>query len=292
MQYNKLFVSDFSLLHTYSSGQTLNFAGTLEQKKYFLHLSATTPYSAFEINYAASGDASGTLYWRYKGLLGEKEAEEELRQLLGVHTGVRSIYSKLEKDTLLKKAIEEFYGMRVVKADPWQTAVCFIVSQFNNIKRISKIIGMLINKFGKTENGAKLFPSPESIARASKASLLACGLGFRASYLRDFASSIVEGFDLSSLYKLSYEEAKNELMQFKGIGDKVADCILLFGYGKLEAFPVDTWIKRIVEKEYLHRRSSLKQIHEFAARRFGGLAGYAQQYLFQYARESGLYARR
>ncbi len=292
MQYNKLFVSDFSLLHTYSSGQTLNFAGALEQKKYFLHLSATTPYSAFDINYAASGSASGTLYWRYRGLLGEKEAEEELRQLLGVYTGVRSIYSKLEKDKLLKKAIDEFYGMRVVKADPWQTAVCFIVSQFNNIKRISKTIGLLINKFGKIENGAKLFPPPESIARASKASLLACGLGFRASYLKDFASGIVEGFDLSSLYKLSYEEAKKELMQFKGIGDKVADCILLFGYGKLEAFPIDTWIKRIVEREYLHRRSSLKQIHEFAAERFDGLAGYAQQYLFQYARKSGLYARR
>jgi N-glycosylase/DNA lyase len=111
------------------------------------------------------------------------------------------------------------------------------------------------------------------------------GAGFRAKYIRSVAQACSESFDLDRLYRKGYEEAKEQLMELDGIGDKVADCILLFGYGKLAAFPIDVWIKRVVEHDYFRgRRKSVKEIHRFAEERWDGYAGYAQQYLYHSAR--------
>jgi N-glycosylase/DNA lyase len=130
-------------------------------------------------------------------------------------------------------------------------------------------------------------PTPDVLAQRSVKELMTHGAGFRANYIKAIAQECSDSFDLDKLNNKNYTEAKEELMTLHGIGDKVADCILLFGYGKLEAFPVDTWIKRIVEHVYFKgREKNVKQIHEFAEGKWNKNAGYAQQYLYHFARNN------
>ncbi|MGC8628958.1 MAG: DNA-3-methyladenine glycosylase 2 [Candidatus Micrarchaeia archaeon] len=290
MQYNsasgEFRAKDFSLLHTYSSGQTLNFLGEMTTGK-LESLSFSTTSGIFKVIYArAKGRQEGIVKWSYAGMQASA-AESTLMQMLGMHNDIKHVYKQIGKDKIMARAIRQFYGMRLTKSDPWLAASCFIASQYNSIKRIRQITIKLINKFGR-KNGLSVFPSCKAIAKASEGSLRSCGLGFRAKYLKEFAEAYSEqGMDY--LYALSYEKAKSELMQFNGIGDKVADCILLFGYGKTEAFPIDVWIKRSIEKLYFKgERQSTNAIHSFAAERFGLFAGYAQQYLYQYARQNNI----
>ena len=287
MRYNRISARDFSLLHTYSSGQTLNFVGDYKEGNSRQSVSFFTQKGTFSATFvpSRSDKTSGIIYYAYSGSYAKSQAEAELKSMLGLDADMRQVYAIIGKDKTVAKAIGQFYGMRLVKADPWQTAVCFIASQYNNIKRIRQIIGRLAQKFGERLENQYLFPSCDSIASSSAEQLKACGLGFRAEYLLEFANACKNDNVLERLKGSNYTDAKKELMKFKGIGDKVADCILLFGYGKQEAFPVDVWIKRIVEKEYFKgRRQSINAIHKFAEDKFGAYAGYAQQYLFQYAR--------
>jgi N-glycosylase/DNA lyase len=194
-------------------------------------------------------------------------------------------------------AIEKYRGLRITKNDPWEATLCFVISQFNNVKRIRGIVGRLIAAYGEeqrfdsgnVELRFRAFPTPEALARQSAKSLMVHGAGYRAEYIRSVASACSGRFDLEGLYRKDYLEAKEELLGLHGVGDKVADCILLFGYGKLEAFPIDTWIKRVVENAYFGgKRQSIRGIHDFADERWGEYAGYAQQYLFHFGRHGGM----
>ncbi|MGC8676522.1 MAG: DNA-3-methyladenine glycosylase family protein, partial [Candidatus Micrarchaeia archaeon] len=276
------YVKDFSLEHTFASGQVINFVGEFGKANGMQRLDFYTTRGIFKVSFRPTGGSGcGYLSYEYLGHYTEADARRALLLSLGLHKGVSRIYALLGKDALLAKAISRFYGMRVTQTDPWQTAVCFIASQFNSIKRIRQIVHKLSRKFGeRLQDGSVLFPGAESIASSSVRELAECGLGFRAKYVLDFARGCVSSFDLGALYRMKYPQAKEALMSFDGIGDKVADCILLFGYGKQEAFPVDVWIKRIVEKEYFKgRKQSMNAIHKFAEEKFGAYAGYAQQYL-------------
>jgi N-glycosylase/DNA lyase len=144
------------------------------------------------------------------------------------------------------------------------------------------------------------FPTPENLAKATEGDLMACGLGYRAKYVLETSKRISENNILESLKTVPYQQAKNELVTFPGVGLKVADCILLFSLGKLEAFPVDVWVKRVILRHYhthfpdvfiskISRHASLsnaeyERLNEFGRTYFGKYAGYAQEYLYHYER--------
>jgi N-glycosylase/DNA lyase len=215
------------------------------------------------------------------------------------------IFSKIKKDEIMKKAINLLYGLRITRQEPWECLISYICATYKNIPAIRRMIQNLSQQFGKEirfENHIfYTFPKPSDLARAGPKELENCGLGFRANYVLESARTVEnERFDLEALRKMDYEEAKRELLSFLGVGNKVADCILLFSLDKLEAFPVDIWIKRIIlefysksfssdfvektsEKNSLTNSGYLK-ISKFGRSYFGAYAGYAQEYLFHWKR--------
>lgn len=203
-------------------------------------------------------------------------------------------YGKLKKqlssDEIMKDAVQYGRGIRVLNQDPWETLISFIISANNNLKRIQGIIEKLSIKYGREINWdgncCHTFPTPGSLAFAREEDLKACGCGYRGSYIKKTARMVVDGLVLPyQLKHLPYEEAHKALLGCSGVGDKVADCILLYSMEKTEAFPVDVWMKRVMEYFYVGQPASAKQIKSIAAKRFGKVAGLAQQYLFYYARE-------
>jgi N-glycosylase/DNA lyase len=196
-------------------------------------------------------------------------------------------------DLVMKKAIAYGNGIRILNQDPWETMISFIISAANNIPRITKTINNISEMFGRRVEtdliGEKrtyyIFPTPSELSRASMADLRECNLGFRDKFVYNATESINSSkVSLDTIRELDYEVARKELMRLPGIGGKVADCILLFSMQKKEAFPVDTWIKKIMNEEYIESKSA-KKIEEFAKSRFGKFSGIAQQYLFYYKRE-------
>ncbi|NLB42967.1 MAG: 8-oxoguanine DNA glycosylase [Clostridiales bacterium] len=196
----------------------------------------------------------------------------------------------LSCDPVMKEAVAYGWGMRVLNQDPWETLISFILSANNNITRIKGIIEKLSIKFGNEivwqGKSYYSFPTPKSLACAEDSDLKECGCGYRGRYIKNTANMVASG--LVSPYdikEMPYEEGHKGIQKFTGVGDKVADCILLYSMGKSEAFPVDVWIKRVMEHFYIGHPVPIKEIKSIAAKQFGKCAGLAQQYLFYYARE-------
>ena len=188
----------------------------------------------------------------------------------------RAIISALDDDgcAVMKRAAEAGSGIRILRQDPWEALCSFIISQNNNIPRIKKIISALSEAFGeKIADGAYSFPTPEALAAAGEERIFALKTGFRASYITDAARKVADGeLDLNSVIACkSYEKAAEMLMNVRGVGPKVAACALLFGFGYTEAFPIDTWMKKVAARHFPNGLD-----HS----RFGSAAGIAQQYLF------------
>lgn len=206
-------------------------------------------------------------------------------------------YGKIKKsllndgDTVMAKAIEYGSGIRILKQDLWETVVSFIISASNNIPRIKKIINTLCQEFGTPHiyegEAFYSFPTPEIIAGLSAEDLSVIRAGFREKYILSCAKAVVSGeFDLNALYNLSTADAKKTLMSLPGIGNKVSDCILLFALNRFDSFPVDVWIKRIMEFCYFNNeQQTVDTISKLAQDKFGVLGGIAQQYLFYYAHD-------
>jgi N-glycosylase/DNA lyase len=200
-----------------------------------------------------------------------------------------AIKETLSRDPVLKRAVEYGSGIRILKQDVWETLVSFIISANNRIPRIMSTIERMCQSFGerKEQNGETYFdfPAPGRLAAMDEKDLRGCGCGFRAKYVLKAARIVSEGrADLYSLENADTEDARDALLYFPGVGPKVADCIMLFSMAKFDAFPVDVWVKRVMEHYYLKRETPLAQIRRLACERFGPLAGVAQQYLFYYAR--------
>ena len=213
-----------------------------------------------------------------------------LRHYLDLDRDVPKILAEADKDAYMHRTIEKLWGMHILNQELWETVASFILSQNNNVSRIRGIIRRLSERFGEQLTlGSYVdysFPNPEVLAATTEDALLACGTGYRASYLREAAAAVVSGeLALTAVQDMSYPEAKRELMHRNGIGEKVADCICLFSLGHLAALPIDVWIKRIFETLYFCRRATYHEIREFAHIYFGDSVGYAQQYLFHYAHE-------
>ena len=202
------------------------------------------------------------------------------KKYFGLDTDYKEICALISKNDILKKTVEYGKGIRILKQDPWEALCSFIISQNNNIPRIIGIIERLCENFGtKTENGYT-FPTAQRIAKLSLEDLSVLRSGFRAKYILDAAKKVASGeIDLNTTEaEQDIDVARNTLMQIYGVGKKVADCTMLFGMGKLEAFPEDVWIKRAVQ--VLFGGEFPKEVNAFA--------GVAQQFLFFYARETKL----
>lgn len=183
-------------------------------------------------------------------------------------------------DTYLTHAINFGYGIRILQQDPWETLISFIISQRNNISRIRRIIKELCAPYGLR------FPSPKELAKYSVKDFENIGLGYRARYVRNAAIVVASSsLNLEALKEMSYADALNQLKKQDGIGDKVANCIALFGLQKLEAFPIDIWIMKILEREY--GASAKNKLGTFNPDYFDGYAGIVQQYMFYYERSLG-----
>ena len=179
-------------------------------------------------------------------------------------------------DKTVKRAAECASGIRILRQDPWETLVSFIISQNNNIPRIKKIIESMCSLLGKKGRDCFLFPTPEAIYEAGIDGLAPIKSGFRAKYIVSAAEKALYGeVSAERIKKGTYEEGMEELKKIKGVGDKVANCVLLFGFGFLGAFPIDVWVKKIIEKYYGGN---------FDPSSLGEYAGIAQQYLFYYER--------
>ena len=178
-------------------------------------------------------------------------------------------------DPIMQEATSYAPGIRVLKQDGWETLCTFIISQNNNIKRIRGIVERFCELFGEATDGGFDFPTAERLASATLEDLAPLRAGFRAKYLLDAAQKVSSGeVDLSLIPQLPYEEASALLQKIHGVGPKVADCSLLFGFHRLEAFPLDVWMKRAMKT--LYPQGLPQEILPYR--------GIAQQYLFHYAR--------
>lgn len=223
-----------------------------------------------------------------------------------------SIKDKLSKDPLLSEAVEYGYGIRLLQQDPFEITLSFIISARNSIpiimrtiKNISKAYGKAIVYKGETYYA---FPTPEELRNLKVEDFESCGGSFRSKYLKDTVDKInmvientkaedkgqlirdgeeineILKYDLNRIKAMDADECHTALQGFSGIGPKVADCIMLFSMNKYSAFPVDVWVKRAMQFFYLAPDVSLPKIRVFAREKFGDLSGFAQQYLFYYAR--------
>jgi N-glycosylase/DNA lyase len=173
-------------------------------------------------------------------------------------------------DPYLTAAVNYGCGIRILRQDPWETIVTFLISQQNNMSRIRSIIAKLCRPYGYQ------FPTPNLLASYTKDDFVALGLGYRARYLHKIVQAVLDGkLNLSELQVMNAVDAVAFLTRFDGIGHKVANCIALFGLHKLDAFPIDVWIRRIIDEQYGGN---------FDETRFPGYAGIVQQYMFFYRR--------
>lgn len=178
-------------------------------------------------------------------------------------------------DESLAEACRAYPGIRILKQDEWEAICSFIISANNNIPRIKGIIERFCESFGEDTGDGYSFPTPEKTATLTVEELAPIRSGFRAKYIIDAAKKISSGeVDIEKIKKLPFDEAKSELLKIKGVGEKVAQCALLYGFGRMEAFPVDVWVKRIVAELY---PDGLPECIK-------GTEGIAQQYLFHWRR--------
>lgn len=190
------------------------------------------------------------------------------------------------KDDFLDAAIDYGSGIRILNQDPFETTMTFIISANNNIKRISASVLELSNRYGsyiKRIDGVDYyaFPSPDQLKDVTISDFRACGVGYRDKYLYECVQDILSGrIDLESISNMEDKELKSSLLRLKGVGEKVANCIILFAYGRYEGFPVDTWIKKVLKEEYHVEKNYQAFVNDY----FKPLGGIAQQYLFFYGR--------
>lgn len=210
---------------------------------------------------------------------------------LDLGTDYAAIKEQLRKDKIMEQAIAFGHGIRILHQEIWETLVSFIISANNQIPRIIKIVSALSGLYGEMVdiNGTQYyaFPGAGRLLESTLEELEACRGGFRCKYIMETAKMVSRGeINLDALSSMKTGDARNELMRLPGVGPKVADCVLLYSGTKTDVFPTDVWVKRVMEELYFHRKASFKEIQQFAADYFGNLAGYAQQYLFYYAREN------
>jgi N-glycosylase/DNA lyase len=235
----------------------------------------------------------------------ENVSGQFVQNYFGLNDDLAKIKSSVDKDDYVRSALQRFEGLRIVRQLPWECLISFICATYKNIAAIELMLKKLSIKYGEQQvfDGLEFytFPAINRLANASENGLRECGLGYRAKYVQKTAKKILsETLNLEDLKALPYFEARKALLEFSGVGLKVADCVLLFSLEKMEAFPVDVWVKRVILNHYanqlpaeivkkMQRHNSLtnfeyQKIGDFARSYFGRYAGYAQEYLFHFER--------
>ena len=242
-----------------------------------------------------------------------KSVGNEIKDIFGLNDDLNELYKFLGNDPQLEPTVDFCRGLRIFKAhNPFECLISSITSANNSIIRWNRSIRAIKEKWGIKHSFSSgnfyTFPNPLKIQNVPEQdleemelcggekeldecvnNLKACGFGYRSSYIKQAAQMVENEINIDDFFKMDYEEAFHTLLQIKGVGPKVADCILLYGFGRYEAFPVDVWIKRIISHLYFDGKDvSVPKIRLFGMEKFGKYAGYVQLYLFHYARESGL----
>ncbi len=218
-----------------------------------------------------------------------------LTHYLQVDLAIDEILATFPDDAAMRSATAACRGLRLLRQDPWECLASFILSSTKQIVQIRQIVARLCECYGEPvpvpegHPPAHAFPSPARLAAADEGDLRRCKMGFRAPYLHQTARLIAGGeFDLAAIHEMTLAEARAELLKLPGVGPKIADCALLFGFGFADAFPVDVWVMRALRQLYFpRRRPTNTRMRHFTATHFGRHAGYAQQYLFHYMRTGG-----
>lgn len=219
------------------------------------------------------------------GIWETPEHIKDVRYYFDMDRDYGKIKRRLAKgDKVMAKAIRAGSGIRILNQDRWETLVSFIISQNNNIPRIKKCIASLTDVFGE-------FPSPQVLAKAAATDLEPCHLGYRDRYLIETAQQITDDpglLDRLADTEVTAGEAVLVLQNLSGVGPKVANCVALFCLGKMDSFPVDVWMKRVMNQLYGIPEKDVKAISRYAAENFAPYGGIAQQYLFHYITHKGV----
>ncbi len=217
----------------------------------------------------------------------EEMASALLRSHLRLDDDLPAIYAEICRDSRVRAMVARHHGLRVLRIEPWECLVSFICSANSNIRRIHNNVESLARSYGEAVDldgqERHAFPTPEKLAQAGEKALRDLGLGFRAPYVDQAAKTVAAGrLDLNALVGMPYDEAKAVLMECRGIGPKVADCIALFSLEKTEAFPIDVWVRRALGEWYFpgQKTPTDQALLQWARDYFGRYAGYANQYLF------------
>ncbi len=248
--------------------------------------------------------------------VGIEAIKNQINEIFGLNDNLDDLYEFLLNDPKLEPTIEFCRGLRLFKAhNPFECLISSISSANNSIIRWNRSIQLMKEKWGDgyrfSSGKFHIFPTPEKILQVPEHeveeleicggeknleecvnNLKSCGVGYRGKYIKQAARIVTEEINLNDVVKMGYEEAFQAMLEIPGVGPKVADCILLYGFGMEEAFPVDIWIKRVICELYYDRKDiSVPKIRLFGIEHFGKYAGYVQLYLFHYARKSGLLER-
>lgn len=268
---NKLKVEDFNLKYTIECGQFFRYK-LLEDNSYL-------------VNY---GDVLFIVKQEENILFYSKNVKETfIKKFFRLDDDLKKLYKELKKDHYLKQAIKKYKGLRLMRQDPWECLISYLCSSASNIPKIQMNIENLSKHFGEPisckEHNSFSFPKINSIKDFEK--IIDSKTGFRAKYIHKTNEAVNEEF-FKKLEKLDYENAKKELTKLFGVGEKIADCVLLFSLDHLEAFPIDTWISKAMKQIYKLETDNYQKIQEFSRDKWGENAGYAQQYIYMMIRNN------
>jgi len=287
MKFTRIRAPDFNLEQTLNSGQVFHwekagrgFVGTIGDRALCLE------------------QCGESLKVRFGGT---PKPARETRALPGIVTRyfaldhpLGTICDSFPKDPVMNAARDFCHGLRIIRQPQWECLATFICSSMKQVAHIRQISLALRERFGGQrridEHLAYAFPSARRLAQASEKELLECKLGYRAKNLRATARLVSSGqADLEAWSALSDAELRKQLCALPGVGPKIANCVMLFAYERLRAFPIDVWIERVLRQHYFSRRRKMtaRRLHEFCESYFGEHGGYAQQYLFHHARMNG-----
>lgn len=291
---------------TISSGQTSQPPWIKVDESYRQAVLVNGKPSIFEVK-----QSSENIGFNFSDDVSKKDALNKIRYIFDLDFDLNKFYKYLADHAELAQMSEFCNGLRLFLApDPFECIISSISSANNSIKRWTKSIADIKQKWGTNYNDFYTFPKSnvlsevfldseeeamlsgvDEISRCEN-NLKSCGVGYRAPYIRKASEFFTLEMDLSEIYKMDYDEAFETILKVPGVGPKVADCILLYGFNFREAFPSDVWIKRIISHLYFEGKDiSVPKVREFGMEEFGKNAGYVQLYLFHYARMSGLMSK-
>ncbi len=261
---------------TIFSSDDFNIGQILESGQAFRYKRTDFGYEIYSLHHKAS------IYCQKAGTTIFCDDEKYFKNYFDIDNDYGKIKLDLKGNDFLDEAIEGAKGVRILKQNPLETIITFIISANNNIPRIKKSIEKLCDDNGELIDGYHAFPTIEKLSTLSQEYFKSIGCGYRDKYLVKTIHAIHQGFPINKLFNLPTQQAKKLLLQLPGVGGKVADCILLFAYKKTDLFPMDTWSQKVYWALCMPQTDKINEMSNNLVARFGNLSGYAQQYLYYY----------